>query len=471
VTHKLEIMTSRLEVPPGTALDDTQRAIHDNLWLQWTAMGAGREIPVITAADGCYITDQHGRRYLDGLAGLFAVQVGYGFRDEIADVAAGAMRVLPYAHGFGFTNPAAVALASKIASLAPGDLNHVHFVSGGSEAVDTAWKMARQYFALRGERRFKVIARDLAYHGCTFGALSLSGYDGIAAPFEPLVPGVVHFRNTKRFRRPEGETDEEFTAFLLDDLERAVRRAGPSSVAMIIVEPVQNWGGVLPSPPGYLEGVRAICAQHGILMCLDEVITGYGRLGEWFGSIRYGVVPDLMTNAKGLSSAYAVIGAVVASDRVMEPFLADPSAMFLHGMTFAGHPVQAAVALKNLEILERENILAHVRQNESRLRESLESLLELPIVGDVRGAGFKWGVELVRNPETNEPFTPDEVARVLYGFIAPELFSRGVIGRASSHDGAVMQFCPPLVAGEQEFATITQTLGGVLEEAWDKLGK
>lgn len=451
-----------------TTIDDAQHAIRANLWLQWTAMGPERTFPVIVSADGCHVIDQHGKRYLDGLAGMFAVQIGYSFRDELAEVSAAAMRQLPYVSGFGFANTAAIALASKIASVAPGDLNHVHFVSGGGEAVDTAWKIARQYYALRGESRFKVISRDATYHGSTFGGLSISGYAGIKAPFEPLVPGVEHIRHTKRFRRPESETEEQFTTYLLDDLENAVKRAGASSVAMIIIEPVQNWGGVIPPPAGYLQGVRDIADKYGILLCFDEVITGYGRLGEWFGSIRYGVTPDLMTNAKGLSSAHSVIGAVVASDKVVEPFNQGYN-MFLHGMTFAGHPVQAAVALRNLEIIEREGILAHVRENEPRLKASLESLLDLPIVGDVRGAGYKWGIELVSDPAMLTRFTPEQEAQVAHGFIAPELFKRGVIGRVSTQDGVALQFCPPLVAGEAEFAEFTDTVRGVLMDAWDKL--
>ena len=423
------------------------------------------EVPTIVKGDGCYVIDQHGNRYLDGLAGLFAVQIGYGHGAAVAEAASAQLRELPYFSGFGWANPASAALAAKIASLTPGDLNRVHFVNGGGEAVDTAWKLARQYFAIKGERRFKVISRDLAYHGCTFGALSITGYHGMKDPFEPLVPGVVHCLSTDRFRRPEGESEAEFTRFLLDDMERAIYRAGPETVAMVIVEPVQNGGGAFTPPAGYLSGVRQLCDEYGILLCLDEVITGYGRLGEWFGAIRYGVLPDLITNAKGMSSAYASIGAVVAREHVFEPFLGQDK-MFLHGMTFAGHPVQAAIALKNLEIIENEGIIDHVRSAEPAFRASLTQLLELDIVGDVRGAGFKMAVELVRDPETLDRFTPEENERVFYGYIAPELLKRGLICRSDTRAGNVLQFCPPLIADRPEFDQIASTVRDVLDGAW-----
>src|SRR5205085_7372536 len=271
------------------------------------------------------------------------------------------MRELPFYTNWSYSHPRAIELAHEIARLTPGDLNRVFFVSGGSEAVESAWKLARQYHQARGERRWKAVSRRLAYHGTTMGALSINGIPALRAPFEPLVPDVVHVRNTNRYHRPPGETEEEFTAMLLDDLDEAIVQAGPETVAMVIFEPVQNAGGSFTPPAGYFQGVREICDRYGILLCADEVITGFGRLGDWFGSTRYDIRPDLITCAKGLSSAYAAIGAVVASEKVYEPFAQD-KAMYAHGITFGGHPVMAAIALKNIEIMKRERIVEHVAE-------------------------------------------------------------------------------------------------------------
>jgi adenosylmethionine-8-amino-7-oxononanoate aminotransferase len=452
--------------PPA---DELERLARDHLWLHFTRMGAYRDggMPIIVRGDGCYLEDVHGRRYLDALAGLFAVQIGYGFGEEMGEAAAAQMRELPFYTNWSYAHPRAIELAAEVASLAPGDLERVFFVSGGSEAVESAWKLARQYHAARGERRWKAIARDVAYHGTTLGALSITGIPAIRAPFEPLVPTVLHTRNTNRYRRPSGESEDEFTAHLLDDLERTIERAAPETVAMVLMEPVQNAGGAFTPPEGYFAGVRALCDRYGILLCADEVITGFGRLGAWFGSERYDIRPDLVTCAKGLSSAYAAIGAVIAREAVMEPFL-EGSRMYTHGITFGGHPVQAAVALKNLEIMRRERIVEHVRENESRLRSTLAQLLELPIVGDLRGAGFFYALELVKDKETRETFSDEECEWLLRSFVSPRLFERGLICRADDRGDPVVQISPPLVAGPEEFDRIASILGDVLAEAWDE---
>lgn len=446
-------------------------AAPEHLWLHFTDMGGfgdhgGPEL--IVRGDGCYLEDAHGRRYLDALAGLFCVNVGYGFGEEMGQAALEQMRELPFAINWTFAHPRAIELADELARIAPGDLNRVFFVSGGSEAIEAAWKLARQYHQARGERRWKAIARRVAYHGTTMGALSINGCTELRAPFEPLVPDVLHAANTNRYHRPEGESEEAFTAFLLDDLEATVRRAGPETVALMVLEPVQNAGGSFMPPRGYLEGARAICDRHGILLCADEVITGFGRLGHWFASERFGLQPDLITCAKGLSSAYAAIGALIASERVMEPFTR-PGSMYAHGMTFGGHPVQAAVALKNLEIMRRERVLEHVRESEAGFRAALEQLLALPIVGDLRGAGFFYALELVRDKETRAGFGEEECEELLRGFVSPQLFARGLICRADDRGDPVVQISPPLVAGPAEFERIAGTLGAVLEEAGERL--
>src|SRR6266545_2785121 len=350
-----------------TRTDELQRLAHEHLWLHFTRMGAYREtdVPIIVRGDGCYLEDANGKRYLDALAGLFAVNIGYSFGDEIGAAAHAQMRELPFYTNWSYAHPRAIELAAELASIAPGDLNRSFFVSGGSEAVESVWKLARQYHAARGERRWKAVSRRLAYHGTTMGALSINGVSQLRTPFEPLVPDVVHVRNTNRYHRPPDETEEEFTRFLLDDLEQTIEATGPETVAMVIMEPVQNAGGAFTPPEGYWRGVRELCDRYEILLCADEVITGFGRLGAWFGSERYDIRPDLVTCAKGLSSAYAAIGAVVATDRVMEPFMRG-TRMYSHGITFGGHPVQAAIALKNIEIMKRERIVEHVAETQEQ---------------------------------------------------------------------------------------------------------
>jgi adenosylmethionine-8-amino-7-oxononanoate aminotransferase len=378
------------------------------------------------------------------------------------------MRELPFYTNWSYAHPRAIELAAEVARLAPGDLNRVFFVSGGSEAVESAWKLARQFHQARGERRWKAIARRVAYHGTTMGALSINGIPELRAPFEPLVPDVVHVRNTNRYHRPRDESEEEFTAFLLEDLESAIVQAGPETVAMVIMEPVQNAGGAFTPPAGYWKGVREICTKYQILLCADEVITGFGRLGSWFGSEHYDIRPDLIVCAKGLSSAYASIGAVVAADHIVEPFLGEKE-MYAHGITFGGHPVQCAIALKNLEIMQRERIVEHVRDHADAFRATLAQLLDLPIAGDLRGTGFFYALELVKDKETRESFSGEECETLLRGFLSPRLFERGLICRADDRGDPVVQISPPLIATQKEFDVIAGTLGEVLSEAWQRL--
>jgi adenosylmethionine-8-amino-7-oxononanoate aminotransferase len=476
---------------------DLQKAAREHLWLHFTRMGgyADHDVPIIVRGDGCYLEDANGKRYLDALAGLFSVNIGYGFGEEIGEAAAAQMRELPFYTNWSYAHPRAIELAAEIASLTPGDLNRVFFVSGGSEAVESAWKLARQYYAARGdartaaavvatesptrvdeahaiqragERRWKAISRHIAYHGTTMGALSINGIPALRMPFEPLVPDVLHVRNTNRYHRPPDETEEQFTRMLLDDLEHTIEAAGPETVAMVIMEPVQNAGGAFTPPSGYWRGVREICDRYEILLCADEVITGFGRVGAWFGSERYDIRPDLMTIAKGLSSSYASIGAVVATDRVMEPFMRDTS-MYSHGITFGGHPVQSAVALKNIEIMKRERIVEHVAETQEQFRATLSQLLDLPIAGDLRGTGFFYALELVKDKETRETFDDAECESLLRGFLSPRLFERGLICRADDRGDPVIQISPPLVATQTEFDELVGILGDVLEEAWARI--
>jgi adenosylmethionine-8-amino-7-oxononanoate aminotransferase len=487
-------------VSPGLSPEQLQQAARDHLWLHFTRMGGYRDgdVPIIVRGEGCYLEDANGKRYLDALAGLFAVQIGYSYGDEIGEAAAAQMRELPFYTNWSYAHPRAIELAAEVAKLAPGDLNRVFFVSGGSEAVEAAWKLARQYYSARGEhravaasipshphapghdfdaeraaklageRRWKAVSRHVAYHGTTMGALSINGIPALRAPFEPLVPEVLHVRNTNRYHRPLDESEEQFTRFLLDDLEQTIEATGPDTVAMVLMEPVQNAGGAFTPPEGYWRGVREICDRYEILLCADEVITGFGRLGTWFGSERYDIRPDLVTCAKGLSSAYASIGAVIATDKVMEPFL-DGERMYSHGMTFGGHPVQAAIALKNLEIMRREKIVEHVAEEQGWVRDKLAELLELPIVGDLRGTGFFYALELVKDKETRTTFSDEECERLLRGFLTPRMFEAGLICRADDRGDPVIQISPPLIAGHTEIEELVGILGDVLAEAWQRI--
>jgi adenosylmethionine-8-amino-7-oxononanoate aminotransferase len=447
-----------------------QQAARDHLWMHFTRMGGYQsgEVPIIVSGDGCYLTDSNGKRYLDALAGLFSVNLGYGFGEEIGQAAHDQMRELPFYTNWSYAHPRAIELASEIASLAPGDLNRVFFVSGGSEAVESAWKLARQYYTLRGERRWKAIARDVAYHGTTMGALSINGIESLRTPFEPLVPEVRHVMNTNRYHRPPEETEAEFTAVLLEDLEAAILAMGPETVCLVHMEPVQNAGGAFTPPEGYWRGVREICDRYDILLSADEVITAFGRVGHWFGSERYDIRPDIVCCAKGLSSSYAAIGAVVVRDEVAAPFL-DGDLMYSHGITFGGHPVMSAIALKNIEIMKREGIMERVLGNEDAFRATLEQLLELPIAGDLRGTGYFYALELVKEKETRETFTDEECETLLRGFLSPALFERGLICRADDRGDPVIQISPPLVAGQAEFDEMVGVLGDVLTEAGKKM--
>jgi adenosylmethionine-8-amino-7-oxononanoate aminotransferase len=483
-----------------TTLDATeyQKLAKEHLWMHFTRMGGyeTEDVPIIVRGEGCYLEDVNGKRYLDALAGLFSVNIGYSFGEEMGQAALEQMRELPFYTNWSYAHPRSIELAAEIASLAPGDLNRVFFVNGGSEAVESAWKLARQYYAARGERelrgrvepgaragaqepvvdhdaivaatqpsqRYKAIARHIAYHGTTFGALSINGIPAIRTPFEPLVPEVRHVSNTNRYHRPLDETEEEFTQFLLDELEQTIVEMGPETVCLVHMEPVQNAGGSFTPPAGYWQGIREICNRYDILLSADEVITAFGRIGHWFGSERYDIRPDIVTSAKGLSSSHASIGAVIATDRVMEPFLAKTS-MFSHGITFGGHPVMCAIALKNIEIMKRERIVEQVLENEQAFHDTLAQLLDLPIVGDLRGVGYFYALELVKDKDARETFSEEECERLLRGFLSNALYDAGLICRADDRGDPVIQISPPLVAGQAEFDEITGILGDVLTEA------
>ncbi len=448
--------------------DHLQKAAKEHLWMHFSRHGIyddDHDIPVIVKGDGMYIWDSRGKRYLDGLAGLFVVQVGHG-RQELAEAAAKQAGELAFFPIWTFAHPNAIALAERLSTYTPGDLNRVFFATGGGEAVETAWKAAKQYFKLTGKPdKTKVISRQIAYHGTPHGALSITGIPDLKAAFEPLVPSTVHVPNTNFYRAPEhGEDLDKFGTWAADQIEEAIEAEGPDTVAAVFLEPVQNAGGCFPPPPGYFQRVREICDRHDVLLVSDEVICAFGRLGEMFGSTRYGYVPDMITCAKGLTSGYSPLAAMIASDRVMEPFL-QGSTSFAHGYTFGGHPVSTAVAMANLDIMEREKLNENVRENEGAFRGTLEKLLDLDIVGDVRGDGFFYGIELVKDKATKETFNDAESEKLLRGFLSKALFDNGLYCRADDRGDPVIQLSPPIIAEQSHFDEMEQILRSVLTEA------
>ena len=439
---------------------------HRHLWMHFSRMGSDPHapLPIIVAGEGCYVYDADGKRYLDGLAALFCVNAGHG-RPELAEAAANQIRELDFYTTWSYAHPRAIELAERIAKLAPGDLNRVFFTSGGSEAVESALKLVRNYHLLTGSaRKTKVIAREIAYHGTSLGALSATGITSLREQFEPLVPGGCHVPNTNSYRWP-ADRDPLWAA---DAIAERIEFEGPDTVAAVILEPVQNGGGCLPPQDGYFQRVREICDANNVLLISDEVICSWGRLGYYFGSERYGYQPDIITTAKGLTNANQPMGAMIASDRIAEPFM-QGNRSFSHGFNFGGHPVAAAVALANIDIFEREDLCGHVREKEGEFRGMLEDLRDIPIVGDVRGAGFFQAIELVKDKTTKETFNDQESEELLRGFLSGELYRNGLICRADDRGDPVIQLSPPLIADTEQFEEISHVLRTVLTAASERM--
>jgi adenosylmethionine-8-amino-7-oxononanoate aminotransferase len=445
---------------------DLQEQAKRHLWMHFTRLGsfADADVPVIVRGEGCYVYDENGKRYLDGLSALYCVNVGHG-RAELGAAAAQQAKELGFYTNWSYAHPRSIELAVRIADLAPGNLNRVFFTSGGSEAVESAWKLAKAYHAARDEpRRHKLVSRKLAYHGTSMGALTATGLTPLRTPFEPLTPGGVHVANTNSYRWQE-DRDPLWAA---EAIEEAIRFEGPETVAAVILEPVQNGGGCFVPQEGYFQRVREICDHHGVLLISDEVICSWGRLGHWFGCERFGYQPDMITTAKGITSAYAPLGAVIAGDHIAEPFL-HGKAIFNHGFTFGGHPIACATALANIDVIEREGLCEHVLENEGRLRGMLDGLRDLPIVGDVRGAGYFHAIELVKDQATKETFNAEESEELLRGFLSGELYRRGLICRTDDRGDPIVQLSPPLIAGAEQFEEIEAVLRPVLSEASERV--
>ncbi|MFT4214639.1 MAG: aspartate aminotransferase family protein [Microbacterium sp.] len=454
---------------------ELQQMARDHLWMHFarqSVMTEGPGVPIIVKGEGHHIWDSTGKKYIDGLSGLFVVNAGHG-RTRLAQAAATQAEELAFFPIWSYAHPAAIELADRIAALAPGDLNRVFFSTGGGEAVETAFKLAKQYFKLRGQpTKHKVISRAIAYHGTPQGALAITGLPAMKSMFEPVTPGGFRVPNTNFYRAAEmgftGAGEEEFGVWAADRIAEMIEFEGPDTVAAVFLEPVQNSGGCFPPPPGYFPRVREICDRYDVLLVSDEVICAFGRLGEYFGADRYGYQPDMITFAKAVTSGYSPLGGTIVSDRIHE-FFAHGSTSFPHGYTFGGHPVSAAVALENLDIFEEESLLQNVRENSPVFRATLEKLLDLPIVGDVRGDGYFFGIELVKDKATRATFDEDESERLLRGFLSKALFDAGLYCRADDRGDPVIQLAPPLTIGPAEFDEIQQILRSVLTEAWTRL--
>jgi adenosylmethionine-8-amino-7-oxononanoate aminotransferase len=424
----------------------------DNLFLHFTPFAENwAKLPVIVSGEGCFVRDNGGQEYIDGLGGLFTTQVGNG-RGELAEVAAKQMKELGFFPNWSYQHPRSLELAEKLAEIAPGDLSTTFFVNSGSEAVETAIKLARQFHKANGEpERYKVVSRKVAYHGTTLGALSATGIPSFKAPFEPLLQGFMHVPNT--YQDPEGAADA---------IEEAIEFGPPETVAAVILEPVQNGGGCLVPPTGYWQRVREICDQHGVLLVSDGVICAFGRLGEWFGIERFGVVPDMTTFAKGATSGYSPLGGVVAGEKIIEA-LKKSTAMFMHGSTFGGHPVSTAVALENIRILEHEKLLENVHALEEHFGDELKRMAEdHPLVKDVRGMGFFWGVEVKTEWADGTPIKGEDYQRYFKGILPRRLLERGLICRFDDKEDPVIQFSPALIADREILSRIAEITGEAL---------
>ncbi|MFT5592418.1 MAG: putrescine aminotransferase [Oceanicoccus sp.] len=401
---------------------------------------------IIEKAEGVYIWDSEGKKLLDGMAGLWCVNMGYG-RKELADVAYKQMQELPYYNTFFQTShQPATELAKEIASVTPHDLDHIFFANSGSEAVDTIMRLVRHYWAIKGKPyRNIIIARDNAYHGSTLAGASLGGMGGMHKQGAPLVPGIEHIRQPYWYGEGGELSEEEFGLACAQALETRILEVGPDNVACFIGEPIQGAGGVIVPPANYWAEIQRICNKYDILLAADEVICGFGRTGSWFGSDTFGIKPDIISMAKGLSSGYLPIAAVAVGGRISKALMAHNDD-FHHGFTYSGHPVSAAVALENIRLMKKENIVEYVAKDigpyfQNALRERLG---DHPLVGNIVGTGLIAGIALVKNKSPKEFFGAD----VNIGLICRDhCFENGLIMRAT---GSRMVLSPPLVISRDE---------------------
>ena len=434
-------------------MSDPKEKYQKYLWAPFTQMGdlSDAEPLVIVSGEGATVTSSDGKVFIDGHAALWLANVGFG-RQEIVQAASEQLEQLSYFPSFaGMSNNVAVALAERLVEVTDEEgMGRVFFSSGGSEAVETALKMARQYWRLTGEdRKYKIISRRGGYHGVTMGALSATGMVINRRLFEPLVPGFRHIEAPHCYHCPYGLTRDDCDLTCATELERTIEFEGADTVAAFIGEPVMGAGGVIVPPDGYWQEIERICRKHGVLLIADEVITGFGRTGTMFGCRQWGVTPDIMVFAKGLTSGYLPLGATMAREGIFQVCLGKQGEgrEFRHGTTYSGHPVACAAALVNIDIIEREGLVEKSRDNGEYLVNSLRELEDMPVVGDVNGLGLLARVELTEQGKAQS--------------VVQEMIRRGVILRAL---GDVISFSPPLVISRTEIDTMVDTLADILNE-------
>jgi adenosylmethionine-8-amino-7-oxononanoate aminotransferase len=465
----LPLVKARKEGKAITA-DMLQKSAKSHLWMHFTRHSTydNKEIPIIARAEGHHVYDINGKKYFDGLSGLFSVNAGHG-RKRYAEAAAKQMTELDFFPLWSYAHPRAIELAERLLSYAPSNMNRVFFTTGGGEAVESAWKIAKQYFKMTGKpTKHKVISRHVAYHGTSQGALSITGIPAMKKMFEPLVPSTFRIPNTNWYRAPsQFKTEEEFALWAANRAEEMILFEDPDTVAAIYVEPIQNSGGCFTAPPIYFQRLREICDKYDVLLVADETITGYGRAGTMFACEKYGIVPDMMVTAKGITSSYQPLGALLITERLFEPFKTGTN-ILAHGYTFAAHPVACAVALENLDVFDEEDLVGNVARNSDKFRKTLEKLYDLPIVGNIRGDGYFFAIELVKDKKTKETFNSKEAEKLLRGYLSGKLFEEGIYCRADDRGDPVIQLAPPLTIGVKEFDEIEAMLRRVLEPAWNK---
>ena len=460
-------MTDTIERAAAPTSDYVERGL-EHLWVhtqQQNDLAQKDGFVVVDRGEGIYLEEMGGKRYIDAMSGLWVVAVGHG-RQELADIAAEQMSKLSFANPFAYATTPAVDLASKLAQLAPSTINKFFFVSSGSEAVEAAIRMAKQYHYNRGEsKRYKVISRIGSYHGTTLGALSVNGSPMLnRAPFEPLLPGMIQVPNTNGFGALTNDQTGLDDMFWARYVEEQIKFEKPETIAAFIAEPISTANGSYMPSKEYWQHLRKVTEEHGILLIHDEVINGFGRTGPWFASEHFGIEPDLLTMAKQISSGYAPIAAVGASDKVAEGFLGEKKDAFVGGSTWGANPVSCAVALANVEIIERERLPENSASTGAYLGEQLEALKgKHKIVAETRGVGLMRVVDLKRNPETGEEFQPEDE---LGARMTRQLLDAGILSRA----GASIQVAPPLVINREEIDSLVDGLSQAISGLEAELG-
>lgn len=413
---------------------------------------------VFTRGEGVYLWDSDGKRYIDAFAGLWNVNVGHG-RTVLAEAAKEQAEELAFSPTFsGLATPPVIELAAKLGDMFPNPLNHFQFTSGGAESNETAMKIARYYWYLRGKpEKVKIISRMMGYHGIAMGALSATGIPAYWTGFGPRPEGFIFNSAPYKYRNGEGLSDDEFVAKLVQELKDTIAKEGADTIAAFIGEPVQGAGGVVPPPQNYWTEISKVLKEHNILLIHDEVITGFGRTGTMFGMQQYGVTPDIVSFAKGITSGYIPLGGVGVSDDIFD-VMAEPDQIFMHGFTYSGHPVACAVALRNIQIIEDENLPANAGEVGPYMIDELSKLLERPYVGNVRGKGLMMLVEFVANKETKEKLSPSLSAG---SRLLAATRKRGVVVRASN-DNLVLS--PPLIITKEQADEVIGVVGDALDE-------